>query len=84
MEPLEQTAAQRLEESGYMQAADVAERTGHHIGSIYRWCALDLVESTKLGNVRWIKIQSLIDKLGVDTATALGIVLPEPVKKKKA
>lgn len=65
-----------LANRGYLLAADVAAKTRMHIGSVYRWCALGEVESVKLGNVRWIKITSLIDKLGVDAAKALGITAP--------
>jgi len=68
-------AEKKLRARGYVPANEIAAIFGMHVGSIYRWIADGDVEAIKLGNRRFISRQSVIAKVGVETASAFGFVL---------
>ncbi len=66
--------AKSLRTKGYIPASEVAQKLGMHINSVYRWINEGEVVSMKLGNKRFIKLGSLVGKIGKEAALAVGLI----------
>lgn len=68
----------KMKALGYYPAQEVAERVGVHVNSVYRWIANGEVDAQKVAGVNYISRVSLIEKLGMAAAAALGFAQPQP------
>lgn len=74
-----------LRAKGYIPAAEIAAKFGIHINSVYRWIAEKEVTSVKIGNKRYVMRDSLVKKVGVVAAEAVGLLAPaSPGGKKRS
>lgn len=67
-------AEAKLRAQGFVPVAHVASKLAMNPGSVYRWIAEKEVVSMKLGNKRFIKLDSVVKKVGAEAAAALGLI----------
>lgn len=81
LKPKKQSTDDKMRAAGYLPAAEVADKLGMHLGSVYRWVEENQVQSTKaLGN-RYIKQSSIVEKLGLEQAQIFGFISADAAKK---
>jgi hypothetical protein len=61
-----------------MTIREVAARIKQSVGTIYRWVDDDLVEGINVGNLRYVKVRSLIAYLGEEPSRIFGLLPPVP------
>lgn len=65
---------------GFMPAMEVSNKLGNDISTVYRWVDDGKVEGMQVGTRRYVKVISLVNHLGLDTARIFGIITDDQAK----